>query len=508
MNKQSRVKGIAISYLSAAVRSVSKLVMTPLYLKILGMDDYGFYQYVFSVACYAIILDFGISSVVNMFSIRHREKGDQEGVENVMFYALMFCIGSALLIALGCAVITIWAPEVFGDAVAGRIPLTRQLLVLIMGELILLMFQHYFEGVILAAEKYVTHRIVALIQILLRCILTLLMLFSSVGVLSIALGDLFGVGLCLGFEIWYCKARLGLVVRFHYRDPELFRAIAKLSLALCLQSVVAYLNSSIDKYVLGRYIDTVVVTVYTVAVELFAFFNEIPTTIQRLYLPQAVKLVAAGADGEELTDFVIRPGRYQFLLVAGVLGGFILFGQEFILMWTGKSTLDAWKIALVLMVPAVLPLIQNVCLSLLTAMNKRMFRSYVLCGIAVANLFLTIFLVKRIGLMGAPVGTCVTQILGETFIMNWYYKTRLGINVKRLFASIFRGILPCAAVTTGVCFLLRFLPVSGLIWFLVKCAVFCIIYAALLWFWGINTEEKVRIGAVFGKIAKKVGLSH
>lgn len=503
MNKQSRIKGIAISYVTTLVRTLSKFLMTPLYLHVLGLDEYGFYQYVFSVASYATILDLGISSVVNTFSIKYKENNDGEGVENVMFFALMFTLGAAAVIILAGTVITIGAPVVFGEKIVGKIGLTRRLLVFIVAELILLMFQHYFEGVILSEEKYVTLRSVALVQIIIRCLITVLLLYSRIGVMSIALGDFLGVLICLLFEIAYCKTRLGLKIKYRYKDPELIRGISKLAFALCLQSVVSFLNSSIDKYLLGRLINNVAVTIYTVAVTFSMFFDEIPTVIQKLYLPQTVKLIPQNPSGEELTDFVIRPGRYQFMLCGAVLGGFTLFGRQFITLWSGEETIQAWAIGLLLMVPSVLPLIQNVCLSILTAMNKRLFRSYVLCGIAALNLVLTYFLVKAFGIIGAPIGTCIALILGNNIVMNWYYKKIIGINVKRLFCSIFKGILPCAAATTLLCIPMAFIKMSGWISFLAKCLVFCVVYAASLWFFGMNMEEKNSIAGKIRSLSKK-----
>lgn len=502
MAKQSRVKGVAISYVTTVVRTLSKLLLTPLYLKVLGMNEYGFYEYVFSVACYATILDFGISSVVNTFAISKREKGDSEGVENVMFYALMFSVFAALVIAAAGAVISIGAPVVFGDKILGRVALTRKLLLLMVAELIFLMFQHYFEGVILAEEKYVTLRMVALVQIILRCAITVLLLYTDIGVLSIAWGDLIGVGLCLLYEILFCRRKLNLKIKYHYYDKELLRGISKLALALCLQSVVSYLNSSIDKYVLGRLISNAVVTIYTVAMTFSTFFDEIPTAIQRLYLPQVVKLVASGADGEELTDLVIKPGRYQMMLVGGILGGFILFGKQFIILWTGEDTVMAWTIALFLMVPSVLPLVQNVCISILTAMNKRMFRSYVLCGIALFNLVLTVILVKRIGVLGAPIATCIGLIIGNNIAMNIYYKREIHINVRRMFGSILKGILPASVIATCLCIPLLLVKQSGVIWFAVECIAFCIVYFGLLWLFGINAEEKEEISSFIRKKRK------
>lgn len=503
MRRESRAKGVMLSYITTVIRTVSRLLLTPLYLHFLGVEEYGFYQYVFSIATYATILDFGISAVINKFGIEYREKKDKAGEENVMFYTLVFAAGTVCLIALIGLVVGIAAPAIFGEVVAERLSLTRWLLVFMIGELIMLMFQHFFEGVILSEEKYVTHRGVALAQVILRAGFTIAFLLADVGIMSIALGDFFGVGVCLIYEIYFCKSKLHLKVHYHGYDPKLIRNIAKLSMALCLQSVVGYLNSSVNQFVLGRSLSTAAVTIYSIALTFSTFFDEIPTVIQRLYLPQVVKLVTSGADGEELTDFVIKPGRVQFILVGGVLGGFILFGRQFIALWSGEETLAAWAVALLLMVPSVLPLIQNVCLSILTAMNKRMFRSYTLCGISVVNLVIAVILVRYIGVMGAAVANAISLILGNNIAMNIYYKRAIHINVGRLFKSIFKGILPCAVIATVICAPLLLINAKGLYWLVVECGAFCVVYGLLLWLFGANQEEKNKILAVVRKFAHR-----
>lgn len=503
MKKESRAKGVMLSYITTAIRTVSRLLLTPLYLRFLGVEEYGFYQYVFSIAVYATILDFGISAVINKFGIECREKNDKAGEENVMFYTLVFAAGAVCLIGLMGLVVGIAAPAIFGEAVVNRLALTRWLLVFMIGELIMLMFQHFFEGVILSEERYVTHRGVALAQVVLRALFTVAFLMADMGVMSIALGDFVGVGVCLAYEIYFCKAKLHLKVRYHGYDPALIRSIAKLSLALCLQSVVSYLNSSVNQYVLGRSLSTVAVTIYSIALTFSNFFDEIPTVIQRLYLPQVVKLVTAGADGEKLTDFVIKPGRVQFMLVGGVLGAFVLFGRQFIAMWSGEETLEAWAVALFLMVPSVLPLIQNVCLSILTAMNKRMFRSYTLCGIAVVNLIVAVILVRYMGVIGAAIANALSLILGNNIAMNIYYKRAIHINVGRLFKSIFKGILPCAVIATAVCAPLLLVNAKGFLWLAAEGIVFCVVYAALLLWFGVNKEEKDIVRKVIRKFTGK-----
>ena len=91
--------------------------------------------------------------------------------------------------------------------------------------------------------------------------------------------------------------------------------------------------------------------------------------------PRATKLVAEGADGEKLTDFVIEPARIQMIIASLCIMGFSLLGRDFIQLWLGKGYEDVYKITLILIVPVVIPLIESVTNNILDAKMKRMARS-------------------------------------------------------------------------------------------------------------------------------------
>jgi len=111
-------------------------------------------------------------------------------------------------------------------------------------------------------------------------------------------------------------------------------------------------------------------------------------------------------------------------------------------------------------------------------------------------------LVKRIGLMGAPIGTFISLILGNNIAMNLYYKKVIKINVFRLFRGILKGIMPCAIIATCICYPLTLLNMHGIFWFVAECAIFCFVYFVLLWFFGFNDTEKGRIGKVVPLLGK------
>jgi O-antigen/teichoic acid export membrane protein len=162
--------------------------------------------------------------------------------------------------------------------------------------------------------------------------------------------------------------------------------------------------------------------------------------------------------------------------------------------------MDAWWVILMLMIPVTIPLVENAVISILDASMKRMFRSVVLVVMAVLNLMVSVVLVQWLGFWGAAVGTAASLLLGHGLLMNLYYAKVFRIEVLRMFRQIFAGILPAGLLTSLLCLpLALFLP-DTVLWLVVKCGSFVLIYAILLCIFGLNTSEK----AVFGKFLRKL----
>ena len=68
---------------------------------------------------------------------------------------------------------------------------------------------------------------------------------------------------------------------------------------------------------------------------------------------------------------------------------------------------------MMLMGPVTIPLVQNVCLSILDAKLKRLFRSATLVIMAVINVILSIILVRFMGFWGAALGTVISLLVGS-----------------------------------------------------------------------------------------------
>ena len=176
-----------------------------------------------------------------------------------------------------------------------------------------------------------------------------------------------------------------------------------------------------------------------------------------------------------------------------MLSGFILFGRMFIQLWAGPDFKDAYAIALVVMIPLTIPRAQFAVVGILKAKNKHPFYSVLLLITAIANIPMTILLIKTFGYSYAAVSTAIMVVVGHIIIMNLYYHYRVGIDIPRFFLETFRGIMPGIAISTMFGLLIRLIPEHGWPTLIMQITLYTGIYGTVLWLIGLNLEEKARI---------------
>ncbi len=487
------------------LQSVSSLFLTKLYLQYLGYHTYGVYQMVFSVAQYVLLLDFGIATAVMRFRIECTEKKDRKADENLLAHcAAIVGIVSVLVIVIGGILIKL-LPNIYVKLNAQDARLAQTLLFFMIGQIVFTLGEHYFQGIALSEEKYTFVKLIPFLRLLGKIALITVLIIAGFGVLTIAIVDFVLSAISFVVFLWYCVKNIDFKIKLHFLDKFLLKNIAVLMGALALQSLACYINNFADKTILGIMMDAQAVTVYSLAVTINSFFASVPQTINSVYVPRATQLVMRNASSEELTDLVIRPGRIQFMFCGAVIAGFALFGKDFISLWIGDEGSAAWLLSLILIVPNLFPLVQNVCLSILTAMNKRLFRSLTVVATSILNIIITIVLVRKVGILGAAIGTAISLLLGTVIITNIYYHKAIGLNVFRMYKEIFERTFVCILIATAVSLLFMLVPLPfALLWrFLTRCLVFCLVYAAALWFYGVNEYEKQLVVSIVSKFAAR-----
>jgi O-antigen/teichoic acid export membrane protein len=495
--RDQKKKGALISYFNIVLSMCSNFVLIPLMIAALSDEEYSIYKVMQSFSGPLIMLNLGISTVAARAVAQYRssEKPDRRKKENTLAVAFLISASMAVLVLILSGIMAQLLPVLYGSTYSqAMLVKAKQIFIIFSVTMAVRIVNDTFKGCIQGNECFVCFYGEATVQQLIRIVAVVVLMKSGADAVALAMTDLVICGGLLVFNMLYSTLRLGEQIRLYHVDRQELKTIAAFSVAILLQATINQVNSNLDVVILGAVvINKEVITMYSSALSIYTIYSSVISVLVNLYLPKATRLVTQNCTGEGLTDFVIGPGRVQAVLAIGIVAAFALFGKDFIALWIGEKYENAYYVALMLMIPATLPLVQNVCQSILDAQLRRLFSSVVLVVMAILNVMISVILVQPLGFWGAAVGTVVSLLVGHGLLMNIYYHKVIGLNVPRMFREIFAGILPAAVVSGLCCLPLVFLLDSSFLAFAVKCIVFVVLYAAALWLIGLNKTEKAMV---------------
>lgn len=493
LNQTTKTGAILISYITLVLNTLSSVFLTRILLRELGTDEFGLYQMVNSVAHYVMILDLGIATVMVRYLSEYRAKGDLEGERNAAAIIGVFSAVGLVLVVIAGLVIRANIGGIYQTLNEAETAISRQMVTVSIFQFAFTIVNHYLIGAIQSYERFAFSSLVNLLGIVASFVLTVAMVKLGFGCVGITVANLLAITLQMLINGIMVFGILKFRVRLTRWDRVLVKPILGLMLAMLLQAIVSNVNSSVDKTLLGMFSLKEDVTKYALAATVLTMFNTIPSIVSRFFQPQITRLIVNQASPSQLTDVVIRVGRWQFILVGAIFGAFLLFGKDFVVLWTSKPAVapTVWLIVVMIMPANMIPLIQTVCISIMNAYDKRIYRSLILFGMTVLNIILSVILIRSIGPLGAPIGTVIAYLLGNGIALNVYYARVLHLEIGRMFQSIVRRTWIAILIATLVCAPFILIQRDSVWVFLLECAAFCAVYAALLCKFGLNREEKV-----------------
>ena len=289
---------------------------------------------------------------------------------------------------------------------------------------------------------------------------------------------------------FYGANKLNIKIKYHYKDNQFKRDLFALSFSILLVVIADQIFWKTDQLIIGKMLGTAAVAVYSVGSQIYLNYSPIGTAISSVFMPRLSKLLDQENNMEEVSKLFIKVGRISFIILSAVLVGFVLYGKEFISIWAGTDYIDAYYVAIVIMIPLTVDVMQNMGLTVLQIKGNYGFRGKVYLSIAVLNIIATIYLVQQLGIIGAAISTSIAMAIGNGFIMNVYYAKKVGLNIKKFWKEI-ATILP----STFVCLLLGLLIKQinirvALIDFCIHILLFGIVYIIIMHGLAFNEYEK------------------
>lgn len=486
--------GILISYINIVFQTIINFIYVPMLLYYIGKSEYGLYQLIGSFIAYFSIMDFGLTSAVMRFYIKYKTLNDKFNMENVLAISVR-CYAVITLILLIIGYICYWfIDDIFYNSMTTlEISSAKDIFILLLFNIVITISTMIFRAIINAHEKFLFLKGIETIQLVLQPVLVLAMLQEYPYAFSVALVqtilNIF-LSIARGF---YCFKHLKIQIKYHYLDKKLFKEFKKLALSIFAVTLIDQVFFKTNQIILGVISGTGAVAVYAIASLIYMNYMALSTTICCIYLPHVMEMISKKESMKIISNLFINIGRWQYFLLAAISSGFFIFGKFFIELWAGKGFEEAYWIALLIIIPFTIDLIQNIGLSILQAQNKYDFRAKVYFCMGVFNICLAIPLGIEFGGVGCAFATGLSMFIGNGLIMNWYY-----LNITRLDIILFWKNI--GKITIGVLIITiigyifnEIVENKNILVFVIKLLVYTLLYIGIMYKFFMNIEEKSKI---------------
>jgi len=501
--------GVVLSYVQMAAAIVLQLVYTPFALRILGNQEYGLLQTTVSTVAMLSILSLGFNASYIRYYTRRKQDNDEQGIYKLNgLFLILFCILGTVVLA--CGLFLAGNLElVFDQGLTQQEYITgRILLIIATANLSLSFVKSVFSNIITAHEKYVFLKVVAMIESVGAPVINFAILYM--GLRSIAMTVVSLVLGVIGFVLYGYYVLRVLKQKFVFRGLELglLKDLACFTSFILINMIVDQVNNQVGKLVLARFCGTAIVTLYAVGVNFSNYYTQFSTAISGIFTPRVHQMVIStekdpALQRKTLTGFFTKVGRIQFLLLALIMSGFVLFGQTFLQLWVGPGYEESYYVALICMIPATIPLIQNVGIEIQRAENLHHYRSYIYGIMAVFNILISIQLCQSWGAVGTAVGTGFACLVGNGLVMNIFYHKKINIDMLVFWRNILRqilGLLPAFVVGYIITQVARFrswLHLGGGI------AIYVVAYLLSAWLLAMDETEKSLVRRMVQKVVRR-----
>ena len=112
---------------------------------------------------------------------------------------------------------------------------------------------------------------------------------------------------------------------------------------------------------------------------------------------------------------------------------------------------------------------------------------------------------KRYGIYGCAFATSVALLLGHGVILNWYYHTKIHLDLICFWKQILKLTIPAALCAFFMAMFMKWLGSSAFTVVFTEGILYSVMYVFFMWKWGCNEFEKNQIKVPLMALKTKIG---
>ncbi len=454
LDKFALFRNVGSSWFALGVSILVSIFLSPYILHQLGDDAFGLWVLIFSITGYYGLFDLGIRSSIVRYVAKCSAADENDELNRLINTALFTYSVIGTVVILITIIVSFYATLIFRIP-GNSIHLVRWLLLMV-GSAVALGFPlSVFGGILEGLQRFYVLNFTSISSTLVRTLLIVAALRHGRGLLTVTF---IAVSLPLLTALVNATVVFRILpLRFglRYLNRESLRRIATYSGTTFIIIVASRLRFKTDSMVIGTFVSSAAITYFTIGSRLVDYAGEVVGSMAQVFIPMSSKSDATG-DLAGLRKIFIAGNRACALIIFPMAAILIILGKSVIEAWMGaRYVAVSYPVLLVLVIPSTLMWAQTASGQVLLGMAKHKTLAVVTLLEGSANLFLSILLVKRFGILGDAVGTAIPLACTTLFFLPRHLCRVLKLGIGIYLSQAFLLPLALCGPLVGVLLLMR-----------------------------------------------------
>ncbi len=427
-------RNVGTRYLGIAVEAILGLVVLPFNVGHLGPAAYGLWMLVTSVTIYFSILDLGYAGALVRYVAQYRARRDARAINEVLS-TLFFVFGGVGLVTYGVSAVIAFHLDSLFHLSPAQARLGRDVLLIVTANVALGVTFSVFGGIINGFQRYHLNNLVGAATSAVVAIVNVVVLgLTNDLVAVVAATTAVRIVALLVYRLNAYHVFPALRIR-----PSLFRLarlreVSSFSVFMLLLDWSYKVNYSVDAIVIGVFLNTAAVAVWTVAQRLAELIQRLTNQLNDVLFPAIVDSDESSRQDRLLRIF-ISATRLSLATVLPAAGGLFLLARPLVAAWVGHDFGDSVRIAQLLAVIVAIRVGTSTASTVLKGANRHQMLTAINVTTASSNLVLSLLLVRWLGLIGVALGTLIPVGIAAVFVVFPAACRRTGVPVSRAVAA-------------------------------------------------------------------------
>ncbi len=445
------IKGSFLRVFNLLVTIIVSFFMMPFVIRSIGDRWYGLWILVGTLVGYYGFFDFGLSTALQRFISRALADEDHKQINTIFNTCLAFFAGGAVLSILASGFVALWGPRFIenpADIHAFRI------VILLVGLSMSISFPtRAFLGFLYSNVRHDVTMIIEIGKIVLRTALIVYFLLRGHGIIALAATTLFTDLMSYIAIVAFTRKRypyLAYNLRLFSRNT--FKGLVNYSVFSFISNIANQLRFHIDAFVITAYLGLSMVTHYNVGARIALYYIMTIVSAVALIMPVFSKFEGE-RDFEKLRDKFLFVSKLNVILSIFLGGVMLVYGKAFITRWMGPDYTDSYYVLVILTAGLIFGTTQTTSASLIFSLSKHKPYSIMHLCEGIANLILSLILVRRFGIYGVALGTTIPVIVFYVFVVPIYAARVIELPFRRYVSNIAPALL-IGGATHAACWLI------------------------------------------------------